>query len=75
MGSKKLTRRQFAGVVATAAAVPALGALAAQEKKPVEPEKKPIAQSGDDEAQAEKRIREFVVPEGAEPAFAFRASR
>ena len=74
MSTKRLTRRQFAGVVAAAAAVPALGALAAQEKKPAEAEKKPAAPSGDDESQAMKRIREFAVPEGAEPAFAFRAS-
>ena len=73
MGSKKLTRRQFAGVVVAAATVPTLGALAAQEKKPAEPQTKPAAQSGDDESQAMKRIREFAVPEGAEPAFSFRA--
>ena len=75
MSRKRLTRRQFAGALAAAAAAPALLAspVAAQEKKPAEPEKKPAAQSGDDEAQALKRLREFPVPEGAEPAFAFRA--
>ncbi len=72
MNKKTLTRRQFAGALATAAAAPAL--LVAQEKKAAEPEKKPAAQSGDDEAQAMKRIREFAVPEGAEPAFSFRSS-
>ena len=74
MSKNKLTRRQFAGAMA-AAVVPTLlaSSLSAQEKKPPEPEKKPEAQSGDDEAQAMKRIREFAVPEGAEPAFAFRA--
>ncbi|HXE74404.1 MAG TPA: hypothetical protein VNN18_02045 [Candidatus Xenobia bacterium] len=68
MGSKKLTRRQFAGAVAAA---PAL--LAVQEKKPAAPEAKPAEPSGDDESQAVKRIREFAVPEGAEPASAFKA--
>ncbi|HSC77430.1 MAG TPA: hypothetical protein VLB32_02605 [Candidatus Acidoferrales bacterium] len=72
MSTKKLTRREFAGAIAAAATAPTL--LAAQEKKPAAPEGKPAAQSGDDESQAMKRIREFVVPEGAEPAFAFRAS-
>ncbi len=70
MGSKKLTRRQFAGAIAAAAAAPTL--LAAQEKKP--PDAKPAESSGDDESQAMKRIRDFAVPEGAEPAFAFQAS-
>ncbi len=75
MSRKRFTRRQFAGAFAAAAAAPALlaSSLSAQEKKAAEPEKKPAAQSGDDEAQAEKRIRAFVVPEGAEPALAFRA--
>ncbi len=72
MSRKRLTRRQFAGAIAVAAAAPAL--LAAQEKKPAEPEKRPAAQSGDDESEAMKRVREFAVPEGAEPAFAFRAN-
>ena len=71
MGSRKLTRRQFAGAVAVTAVAPTL--LAAQEKKPAVPEAKPAEPSGDDESQAMKRIREFAVPGGAEPAFAFRA--
>ncbi len=80
---KRLTRRRFAGALAAVTAAPALLAsslalplagLAAQEKKPAEPEKKPTAQNGDDEDQALKRLRAFSVPDGAEPAFVFRAS-
>ena len=71
MGLRKLTRRQFAGAMAVTAVAPSL--LAAQEKKPAAPEAKPAEPSGDDESQAMKRIRDFAVPDGAEPALAFRA--
>ena len=72
---KKLSRRQFAGAMAAAVAAPALLAspLAAQEKKQAEPEKKVAAQAGSEEEKALKQLREFSVPEGAEPALAFRA--
>ena len=71
MGSRKLTRRQFAGAMAVTAVAPTL--LAAHENKPATQEAKPGEPSGDDESQAMKRIREFAVPDGAEPAFAFKA--
>jgi len=73
----KLTRREFAGALAVAAAATAalapLGA-SAQEKKPEEAKPQETPSAEEQRARAAKPIREFKVPEGTEPAFAFRAS-
>lgn len=78
-GKKKrtLSRREFAGALATAAAAPVLLSampLAAQEKKKVKPEPKPAEPTPEERRErALKQIRDFKVAEGAEPAFAFKA--
>ncbi|MGH9787426.1 MAG: hypothetical protein ACRD4U_01830 [Candidatus Acidiferrales bacterium] len=79
----KLTRRQFAGALATAAApmllAPSMARLSAaplpaQKKKEAKPEAKPAEPTPEERRErALKQIREFKVPDGAEPAFAFRA--
>jgi hypothetical protein len=76
--TKKLTRRQFAGALAVAAAAASV-LLAAepqrgQRKKEAKPEAKPPEPTAEERRErAAKQIREFRVAEGAEPAFAFRA--
>ncbi len=74
---KQLTRREFAGALATAAAAPVLLTampLAAQEKKPSKPEAKPPEPTAEERRErALKQIRDFKIPDGAEPAFAFKA--
>ncbi len=75
----KLTRRQFAGALATAAAAAApmfldASLLPAQKKEEAKPEAKPPEPTPEERRErALKQIREFKVPDGAEPAFAFRA--
>jgi len=73
----KLTRRQFAGALATVAAAPILLGAApfpAQKKKEAKPEAKPPEPTAEERRErALKQIREFPLPDGAEPAFAFRA--
>jgi len=76
---KKLTRREFAGAlaVATAAVAPALlGAspFPPQKKKEATPEAKPAEPTTEERRErALKQIRDFKLPDGAEPAFAFKA--
>ncbi len=76
-----LSRREFAGALAAAAAAPMLlgvSPLPAQEKKKAKPERKPAepAEPTPEERRerALKQIRDFKLPDGAEPAFAFRAN-
>ncbi|MGH9811572.1 MAG: hypothetical protein ACRD4T_00400 [Candidatus Acidiferrales bacterium] len=79
--TKKLTRRQFAATLAAAAATPMLfraAPLPAQEKKDIKLQRKPDEPAPEPTPEerrerALKQIREFKVPDGAEPAFAFRA--
>lgn len=75
--SEKLSRREFAGTLAAGLAAPALlGALpaVAQEKK--EPPPAPVAAAPEksEEEKMLETLRAFAVPEGAEPAFVFRAA-
>ena len=76
----KLTRREFAGTLAAGLAAPALlGALPdiEQQKKEPPPQAKPEAPAAapekSDEEKMLEQLRAFAVPEGAEPAFIFRA--
>lgn len=76
----KLTRREFAGTLAAGLAAPALlGALPTveQEKKepppPAKPEAAAAAPEKSDQEKTLEELRAFAVPEGAEPAFVFRA--
>ncbi|MBI2956748.1 MAG: hypothetical protein HYY26_05500 [Acidobacteria bacterium] len=73
----RLSRRQFAGTLAVAVAAPSvLEALAAPaaEKKQKEAEKPPAQVEDEELRQALQALREFELPEGYEPAFAFRAN-
>ncbi|MBI2956747.1 MAG: hypothetical protein HYY26_05495 [Acidobacteria bacterium] len=71
----RLSRRQFAGTLAAAGVAPSvLQALAAPAEKKQKEAKKPPAQVEDEELrQALKALHDFELPEGYEPAFAFRA--
>ena len=79
--SAKLSRREFAGALAAAAAAAPLllaaAPLPAQEKKKAKPERKPVEPveptPEERRERALKQIRDFKLPDGAEPAFAFRA--
>ena len=76
--TRKLTRREFAGALAVAAATPALLGAApfeAQKKKeePKAEAKPPEPTAEERRERALKQIREFKLADGAEPAFAFRA--
>jgi hypothetical protein len=75
--TRKLTRREFAGAIATAAAAPMLfgaATLPPQEKRDAKPEAKaPEPTPEERRERALKQIREFKLADGAEPAFAFRA--
>ena len=77
MGKKNLTRREFAGALAAAAAAPALlGAspFPPQKKKDTKPDAKPPEPTAEERRErALKQIRDFKLADGAEPAFAFRA--
>ncbi|MCI0408679.1 MAG: hypothetical protein L0191_08975 [Acidobacteria bacterium] len=80
MSGKKrgtLSRREFAGALATAAAAPMLLTampLAAQEKKPAKAKDKPPEPTAEERRErALKQIRDFKLRDGAEPAFTFRA--
>jgi hypothetical protein len=69
----KLTRREFAGVLAALAPLTVLP-LGAQEKKAEETKPPAVAPPEEEfEARALKAIREFKLRDGAEPAFVFRA--
>lgn len=72
----RLTRRQFAGAVAAGLAAPALfGGALAQEKKEEKPGARPQAQQQGESflERGRRRLREFPVPPGTEPAFVFTA--